>query len=78
MSDVWLNMTVDPDQGRVEMSVYIGARVAGKDPTEVAASVHSFIEDAEISWASIYAPKRSELFASLERTIFDQIKDDGT
>lgn len=73
MSGEYLDEPVDGETGRTEMVAYAIARLAGKKPEEAARACKSFTDDARQGWDSIYTPKRREVFASVERTLLDEL-----
>lgn len=73
MSSGYLDEPVDGDTGRMEMVAYAIARLVGKKPEEAAKACKSFMDDAQQGWGSIYAPKRREVFDSVERTLLDEL-----
>lgn len=68
-----LNQQLDGDQGRTEMTAYAIARLAGKRPEDAARASKSFLDDARKTWGSTYMPTRREVFASVERTLLDEL-----
>lgn len=73
MSDErWLAERVPTPEGYAEMMAYIGARAVGKEPEVAEKATKSFIADAHETWTGLF-PTRSELFATIERTILDEL-----
>lgn len=60
-------------EGYTEMMSYIGARLAGKQPEAAAAAAAAFVDDAYKTWAEVTMPTRRELFATIERTLLDEL-----